>query len=352
MMFNDNTTQPDNPAEPDRTAEPESTVDTLTVADIPVIDLTDLRTGDLHRRREIGSQIDDANRRVGFLVITGHGVDDALISAMHDVTEAFFALDAQTKLQWRQPDPAISRGFIPSRERSLAASGAGDAVYSERDHVEYFAAGPLDADGTGIFDHANIWPSAPDDLRAIWENYYRALESVASTLLRGFALGLGVDENYFDASCGHHCSVLFANGYPPADAPPRPGSVRLGEHTDYGSLTILYRDERPSGLQVMQGGHWRAVPDIPGSFVVNIGDLMARWTNDRWVSTLHRVAHPPMTSIGQRRLSIPFFHQPDPDAEISAIPTCVTEGEEPHYPAITSGQNYLDKTRRSMTPTR
>ncbi|AZG47995.1 isopenicillin N synthase family dioxygenase [Gordonia insulae] len=315
-------------------------------ADIPVIDISSLREGSARRRLEIGQRIDEANRRVGFLVIVGHGVDDDLIAAMHDVTEEFFGLPDSVKDRSRQPAPEISRGFIPARARSLAASDGGSG---ERDYVEYFAAGRSELSGTGVFDHRNIWPHAPNDFRSTWQNYYTALEAVGNVLLRGFALGLDLDEEYFHSTCADHCSVLFANGYPPADAPPAPGSVRLGAHTDYGSLTILYRDERPSGLQVRQNGAWLPVPDIPGSFVVNIGDLMARWTNDRWVSTLHRVAHPPVASLGERRLSIPYFHQPAPDAEIAAIPTCVTDGAAPKYPPITSGQNYLEKTRRSMT---
>lgn len=312
-------------------------------ADIPIIALTDLHSPDPAVRRAVGERIDEANRRVGFLVITEHGVPEDLIADMHAACEDFFAQSEEVKNAVVQPHPSISRGYMAPNARSLAASGYGTG---EKDFVEYFAMGPTHRTGDGIFDHRNLWPAHDARFREIWTAYFTAMEELTATLLRGFALGLDLDENWFDASCSDHCSVLFANGFPPVDAQPEPGTTRLGQHTDYGSVTILYRNENPSGLQVMQDGEWRHVPDIPGTFVVNIGDLMARWTNDRWVSTMHRVANPPQVALGQRRLSIPFFHQPDADALIEAIPTCVG-ADGATYDPITSGDNYLLKTTRS-----
>ncbi|WOQ17029.1 isopenicillin N synthase family dioxygenase [Raineyella sp. W15-4] len=316
------------------------TTEVLDQADIPVIALDGLDSPDQEVRRALGARIDEANRHVGFLVVSDHGVPQRLIDDMHDVCEEFFALPEHLKQPVHQPAPETSRGWMEPHARSLAGKRTGD-------YVEYFAIGSPEAIGEGVFDHVNLWPAGQDRFRAVWTAYYRQMERVATTLLKGFALGLGLAEDWFDASCAKHCSVLFANGFPPVSDLAVPGSVRLGEHTDYGSLTILYRNERPSGLQVRQEGQWRLVPDIPGTFVVNIGDLMARWTDDRWVSTLHRVANPPAPSLGERRLSIPFFHQPDPDALIEAIPTCIGESGA-KYPPITSGDNYLLKTRRSL----
>jgi isopenicillin N synthase-like dioxygenase len=129
---------------------------------------------------------------------------------------------------------------------------------------------------------------------------------------------------------------------------PEPGQLRLGAHTDYGSLTLLYQDETPGGLQVHRDGVWRDAPIVPGTFVVNIGDLMSRWTNDRWVSTLHRVQNPAQGRWDVPRLSIPYFHQPNYDAVIEAIPTCVAPGEQATYPPITSGDNLTYKTRSTL----
>ena len=315
----------------------------IPLADIPIIDISDLHSPELSKRMAVARQLDEANRRIGFLVITNHGVSTDLISAMHESSEEFFRQPAEYKEQAAIKDPNISRGYIPPKARSLAASSSG---YGERDYVEYFAMGSPKLTGAGLFDHANVWPPDSDDMRSIWEQYFAAMEDLTATLLRGFALALGVDEDYFTESCDRHCSVLFANGYPPLSDQTVPNEIRLGRHTDYGSITILYRDERPSGLQVLQDGEWRSVPDIPGAYVVNVGDLLARWTNDRWVSTVHRVANPPVLHHGNRRLSIPFFHQPNVDAVIRAIPTTVGADGEKYLP-ITSGENYLEKTQLS-----
>ncbi|MCR5977835.1 isopenicillin N synthase family oxygenase [Gordonia jinghuaiqii] len=322
-----------------------TSADTLTLADIPVIDISGLSSPNMADRLSVAAEIDEANRRVGFLVITNHGVETSLIEKMHAESEAFFALPAEAKEAAAVSDPDISRGYMPPRARSLGASTTG---MGERDYVEYFSMGSPRFNGSGLFDHGNVWPEGRDEMRQTWETYFAAMEDLADRLLRGFALALGVEEDFFRASCDEHCSVLFANGYPPVSDQTVPNEVRLGQHTDYGSVTILYRDERPSGLQVLQNGEWLFVPDIPGSYVVNIGDLMARWTNDRWVSTQHRVANPPVLHLGNRRLSIPFFHQPNVDAVIEAVPTTVGP-EGPKYPPITSGDNYLEKTRKSTS---
>jgi isopenicillin N synthase-like dioxygenase len=132
-----------------------------------------------------------------------------------------------------------------------------------------------------------------------------------------------------------------------------PGQLRAGEHTDYGSLTIVAPTQAPGRLQVLtreQG--WVEVDPAPGDFVVNIGDLMAQWTNDRWVSTLHRVALPePDAGPEARRLSLVFFHQPDDDALVQCIPTCLAPGESPRYEPITSGEHLRLKIARHFTET-
>ena len=126
---------------------------------------------------------------------------------------------------------------------------------------------------------------------------------------------------------------------------PKPGQLRAGAHSDYGSLTILRADSAAGGLEIFNPQkQWQPVPSIPQGFIVNIGDLMARWTNDRWVSTLHRVVNPPPASTGSaRRQSVAFFHQPNWDAEITCIPTCLAPGEKPKYPPVRSGEYLMQK---------
>ena len=163
-----------------------------------------------------------------------------------------------------------------------------------------------------------------------------------------FALALGLDRDWFVPTTDKHCTDMFANYYPAVTETAVPGQLRLGAHTDYGSLTVLYQDGTPGGLQVHRDGGWQDAPLVPGTFVVNIGDLMSRWTNDRWVSTLHRVQVPVQERWGVPRLSIPYFHQPNDDAVIEAIPTCVDVDNPPRYAPITSGENLTYKTESTF----
>ena len=144
------------------------------------------------------------------------------------------------------------------------------------------------------------------------------MEQLAQTLMRLLALGLDLDEYWFDDKIDEHTTYLTTNWYPDQRQPPKPGQLRAGAHTDYGSLTkFLKTENKPGGLEVQtRHGNWTRVPIIPGTFIVNIGDLMAQWTNDRWVSTMHRgPTNPPRDmTTGTERLSLVFFHQPNYDA--------------------------------------
>lgn len=198
---------------------------------------------------------------------------------------------------------------------------------------------------------ANLWPAEPPGFREAMLGYYRAMSELADRLMRLFALGLRLPESFFDGRIDRAISALRLLNYPDQPGPPEPGQLRAGAHTDYGSLTILLPQDAPGGLEV-QGpdGTWHGVPTVPGGFVINLGDLMARWTNDRWRSTLHRVVNPPPDAAGStRRQSIAFFHQPNWEAEIACLPTCLAPGEVPKYPTVRSGPHLASKFRSTVT---
>src|SRR5262249_40240012 len=157
--------------------------------------------------------------------------------------------------------------------------------------------------------------------------------------MRAFALALELPEHFFDDKIDKHFSNLVAYHYPPLDVPPLPGQLRGGAHTDFGSLTLLYAWPSVAGLQVFDGRDWRDVPAVPDTFVVNLGDLMAQWTNDRWVSTLHRVVNPSGPEQNVSRMSIAFFHQPNFDALIE----CLDHKAAPKYQPTTSGEHLRQK---------
>ncbi len=290
---------------------------------IPVIDLARARRGDEAARRAVAAEIDAACRSLGFLVVAGHGVPEDLVAATRAAAFAFFALPEAQKLEVRMP-PGVYRGYTPIESETLALSL--DQA-TPPDLKEVFNIGPVDIGGEAYFTAAegqgffasNLWPAALPELRPVLERYYREMTMLARELMRLFALGLGLDEPWFDDKIDRHITNLSLLHYPAPVRPPLPGQLRAGAHTDYGSLTILQRDETPGGLEVKSGGAWVPVPDIPESFVINLGDLMQDWTGGAWTSTLHRVVCPPETAAGDR-LAIAFFHQPNWDAMIEPLP--------------------------------
>lgn len=318
---------------------------------VPLIDLDQARGGKEDRLR-LARQIDDANSHIGFLAVVNHGISARLLDDMYDVTAEFFDSDEDQKMAVRA-QPGTSRGYMPPKSRALARTRG---KMTPGDLVEFFSIGLPDvpagdpwftqARRCGHF-HDNVWPSLPG-FREVWEHYYAEIASLAFDMMRLFALALGLDEHWFDDKVDKPISNLFANHYPPLDRRPEPDQLRIGEHTDYGSLTLLYQRDAVGGLEVRLDDNWVPIAPIPDSFVVNIGDLMARWTNDKWISTLHRVQNPTLTGPASRRLSLPFFCQPNYDAVIETVPTCVSALRPSRYPRITAGQNVTDKTDASF----
>ena len=184
---------------------------------------------------------------------------------------------------------------------------------------------------------ARIMPSNPASMSVKYDRYYSAMEELAATLLQAFAVALDMPSNWFEDKIDHHMCALRALNYPDQGGqPPLPGQTRAGAHTDYGSLTIL-KSGGP-GLEVRKDiegrDDWVAVPHVQDAFVINLGDLMRRWTNDKWSSTLHRVVNPPQDGRNHRRQSVAFFHNLNGDAVVSTIDSCRGEGGESKYEDI------------------
>jgi isopenicillin N synthase-like dioxygenase len=317
---------------------------------VPVIDISPYRSGDAAARRQLAAEIDRTCREIGFMVIDGHGVDPELIEAVGAVSRAFFDLPLAEKMRIVRPAPDVTRGYMPMKAEVLVRSRGGDAP---GDLNESLMIGPVDTDDGAYYTAReagrhfapNLWPERPDGLRALYERTYRVMDALAIDLMRLFALALRLPERYFDASVDRSISRLRVRNYPAPIEPPVPGQLRAGAHSDYGSLTILKTEDRPGGLQVQgKAGEWLDVPHRPGCFVVNIGDMMARWTNDRWVSTLHRVVNPPPERVADsRRQSIVFFQNPNYDAVVACLPSCTDAAHPPKYAATTSGGHLREK---------
>lgn len=315
----------------------------MKLLNVPVIDIGPYRLGTAQDKEKVARLVDQACRDIGFLVISGHGVDADLIERTRAVSRAFFDLPAAAKQRVARPSIDVARGYTGIHEESLARSRDPQAYGSDLN--ESLMIGPVDlpdpayafAPAAGRHFAPNVWPEEPKELQAIYTEYYRAMGDLAAVLMRIFALALGLPEHHFDDKIDRHISRLRVRNYPAPKEPPEPGQIRAGAHSDYGSLTILYAEDKPGGLQVCNAeGEWVDVPVKPGCYIINIGDLMARWSNDNWVSTLHRVVNPPADAGAEsRRQSLVFFHNPNYDAEIANL----MPSQAAKYPPTTSGEH-------------
>ena len=309
-------------------------------AQIPVIDLAAALSGDRAARLRTGQEIDRTCTEIGFFTITGHGVPPAVRSALSTKAHAFFALPMEEKRRAMPADIKVPRGYKPIGYEAL---GYGNANMTPPDLKEYYHFGRetwpdepyfTSPEGRRYFIQ-NLWPADPPGFGAAAARYYAEMERLVGELMRLSALGLRLDEHFFDDKIDKHITAMRLNFYPEVREPPEPGQLRGGEHTDYGLLTILNGEAVPGGLQIRpRDGGWIDVETAPDQFVINIGDLLMRWTNDRWVSNVHRVVTPPASSAGSKRLSIAFFHHPNYDARIE----CIAPPGKAKYPPVGSGE--------------
>lgn len=311
---------------------------------VPVIDVS---------RADAAEAIDAACREVGFLTVIGHGVPAEVIDDAWTSARAFFDLPLAQKLEVAMPHPGYPYGYSPlageTLARSLSVDGSPTSTAAP-DLKESFAIGPVDRPTHQITDpdesfawSANQWPVALPRLQVAWERYFREMSDLAARLMRLMANGLGLPTGHFDPMITRHTSAMRALNYPPR------GEVLAGQfgasaHTDYGTLTILLADPTQGGLQVEGlNGEWHDVQPAAGALVVNLGDAMARWTNDQWRSTMHRVQVP-----AGRRQSIAFFHNANWDALIECLPTCLADGEQPKYAPIEAGPHLMQKFQSTV----
>ena len=315
----------------------------------PVFDLAAFEAGNAAEKQKLGQVVDDICRETGFLAIRNHGVPQAVIDSVWARARGFFDLPAEEKQKARAPYKGYPYGYLGPELEALAKSRDID---SPPDLKESFNGGPLarpaaitDPEALSFCYAATIWPQQPEGFIDAWKAYYAALEDLAARVMRLFAVALQLPETYFDSFIDAPISALRALNYPEQHVPPKPGQLRAGAHTDYGSLTILLPQTGSKGLEIITpDGNWTPVPPVDGAFVINIGDLMARWTNDRWVSTLHRVVNPSPADGGMaRRQSLAFFHQPNWDAEINVLDACLKPGETAKYPPVLSGPYLMSK---------
>jgi isopenicillin N synthase-like dioxygenase len=286
------------------------------MADVPVIDIGPLRAGDPADRAVVAREIDAACRDTGFFYVVGHGVDDGLLDRLDAHGREFFALDddEKSRIAMRLGGRAWRGWFPVGGELTSGVPDRKEGIYFGAElgpeHPRVRAGVPLHG--------PNLFPARPAGLRDAVLAYLHEMTRLSHLVAEGMALGLDLPADWFATNLTGDPTVLFRIfHYPPepdAEAGERWG---VGEHTDYGLLTILLQD-RAGGLEVHAVDGWRDAPPVPGSFVCNLGDMLERMTGGRYRSTPHRVRN----TSGTSRLSFPFFFDPGWDAQVVAVPGC------------------------------
>lgn len=291
---------------------------------LPVIDLSGR---DLPR---LAALIGAACREIGFFYVVGHGVPQALIDQTFAQARWFFALDPAEKARVAIERVGNNRGYAALKSEALDPTRPADLKEAFNVGLELAADHP-DLKAGVPFRGLNGWPADPA-FRATLLAYFDQTQALGAWLHRAFACDLGLPPDHFEALIDRPMSTLRLLHYPPQPVEAEPGQIGAGEHTDYGNITLLMTDD-VGGLQVRRrDGVWIEAPVVPGAYVVNIGDCLMRWTNDVYVSDPHRVVSPE----GRERYSVAFFLDPNPEAMVEAIPSCVAPGEAPKYPPITA----------------
>jgi len=296
----------------------------MTSDTIPAIDVSRLN-GSMAERLACAEQIGWACREIGFFNVIHHGIDLQSVRRTFDAAGRFFATPLAEKMQVALSAESGFCGYFPLKGEVTDPLVGGDPK-----------------EGYDIsFGPTNRWPNNPPELKSVLTEYYAAMSGLGRDLSRGFALALDLPEDFFAAKLDRPTAILRLLHYPPVDHVPDPHAlspVGCGAHSDYGYLTILAQDEQ-GGLQVeTRSRTWVNVPPQAGAFVCNIGEMMARWTNNRFRATPHRV----IRITGGSRYSIPFFFHPNPDVLIETLPTCRASDDDAGYTPVTSGE-YLHR---------
>lgn len=315
-------------------------VDTET---LPIIDIGPMRDRSPEGRAKVGNALRRACRDTGFFYIRNHGVCPELIERVFKASRAFFDQDMEAKMAVDRHKVGTNRGYEPLRAQTLEPGTPPDLKESFMIGEDMAANDPRILQGRFNMG-PNQWPSHPPEFQPVMTEYFAAMVALGEHIMRGLALSLDLPEDYFEEFGREPVVNLRLLHYPEQPGNAQPDEKGCGAHTDFGGVTILLLDDNP-GLQVWDAANrrWIDANPIPGTFVVNLGDMIARWTNNRYRSTVHRV----INRSGARRYSVPFFYNGNLDHEVRCLPSCLGPGEEPRFPPTTVEQHLIDMYRRT-----
>ncbi|HVW79997.1 MAG TPA: 2-oxoglutarate and iron-dependent oxygenase domain-containing protein [Mycobacteriales bacterium] len=309
---------------------------------VPVIDLQPWFAGGEAGRQQVARAADVALREIGFLLIVNHGVEASLRDAVREASRRFFELPPGVKERYRSQvggESWMPRGWTPMGAEANANSDEG--VSAPPDLKESYNIACFAPTGDEAIDREwftdNIWPAEVPEYRATVTAYVDKMRALVDELLEIAAVALGLPPRHFLDLATHPTWSFYTHWYPALRdvGEPEPGQLRIGSHTDFGTFTILDRQLGTGGLQVLgKDGEWADAPWVDGAFTINIGDLMARWSGDRWLSNRHRVLAPDASAPDEDLMSLVYFHEADPAAVIRSVPPPI--GIVEHEP-VTAG---------------
>ena len=307
---------------------------------IPVIDFAPAFQGEPDGIEAVAREVRDASERVGFFYLAGHGVPDEVIGAAFDASREFHAMPLAEKERLAINENNI--GYLAPNQSMQRASTVHKATrpnFNESffishdrrpDHPDVLVGTPLRG--------CNQWPEGHEGMRAAMVGYFKTLERVGEQMLPVLARALDMPAGYFRPFFENeaHVNLRFLH-YPPQESDD-PEQFGQGPHTDNSFFTILARTEVPGLAVRLPSGEWLAPPVIPGTFLVNLGNVMKRWSNDRFLSTPHGV----LNDSGTDRYSIAFFFSPNVGSRIECLPSCTSGDNPPRYPAAVYGDLVLE----------
>lgn len=304
---------------------------------IPVINISPLYSKQPSDWQQVASEIDAACRQSGFFYVTGHNISAQRIDDLNVLYKAFFALPLAEKLTIDITQTKHHRGYGSIGTEQLDPNKPAD--FKETfDMGRNLAATHPDVVANKPLHGTNQYPDI-EGFQELVETHYWDMIELGKTILRALATALNIDPYTFDKTLSEPLSVLRFIHYPQIEKKRDVEQVGAGAHTDYGCITILYQDDI-GGLQVQdKQGNWLDATPIENSFVINIGDMMARWSNDRYTSTPHRVINP----SGHERYSMPFFVEPNFDTQLVALPGCFDDANPVKYPTLGAGDYLLSR---------
>ena len=299
---------------------------------LPIIDLADFNTGNDSTRKAIAAEVFFACHEIGFMYLKNFGIDQVLIAETFQRSQQFFDLPLVEKQQLAWSDKLSNRGYVGIERERLDENKPGDLKEA------YNLGKELN------LKHLSTTQQVADSSFCQSMRKFFAVCSDAATLVaRVMATALDLPEAFFVERHNQQDFTLRLLHYPPVKQFPKPGQLRAGEHSDYGSFTLLFQDN-VGGLEVLNtSGNWNAAPTIPDTVIVNTGDLMQRWTNRVFCSTKHRVRIPTDKDAKRSRYAIAFFCHPNFDTKISCLKTCQSAENPPLYAPITAGEYLLSR---------